>query len=80
MPVLVSSSFLIGQPELISPALGSSGHDWVGFNPPPNTPPYTPLSLSLESDNQPPSSPQDSLPQAPCSDSPRAQSGEHTVD
>lgn len=39
MCVLVSSSFLIGQPELISPALGSSGQDWVGYcqkhNPPP---------------------------------------------
>lgn len=39
MCVLVGSSFLIGQPELISPALGSSGQDWVGYcqkhNPPP---------------------------------------------
>lgn len=31
MCVLVSSSSLIGQPELISPALDSSGQDWVGY-------------------------------------------------
>lgn len=67
MCVLVSSSSLIGQPELISPALDSSGQDWVGYCQKHETPsslptrpgvttappPHTPLSTVRPLQRQP---------------------------
>lgn len=75
MCVLVSSSFLIGQPELISPALGSSGQDWVGYCQKHN--PLPCVSLRPRVTTGPPflSSTLPSPLYTPCSDSPRAQSG-----
>lgn len=73
MCVLVSSSSLIGQPELISPALDSSGQDWVGYCQKHETPSSLPTRPGVTT--APPPHTHPSPLYAPCSDSPRGQSG-----